>query len=256
MRKLVLVAVVALLWAAPASAKELLGVQLCGASGCATLHDTGLREGPGGPIGGEGIAPAKFGPWFRGSVLLGDHGKIFGKVGFYYVPDGGLLVEPGQGGQPTTWIHPQGRLAALLERLSKTMRAHPAPTITNVAVGGRSAADPQSYARLYATGEKATTYPTETGTQVVIETAQPTPWSDGNYVVVYPESGLIVRDGQLVSVPGTVARRAARGLSLGHGGGGLPWSLFGGVAAAAVALLVCVRLLRRPRAVPRPVVQA
>jgi hypothetical protein len=104
-------------------------------------------------------------------------------------------------------------------------------------------------------GETAATYPTDTGTQVVIETARPTPWSDGNYVVVYPTSGLIVRDGQLVSVPSSVAERAARGVSL-DGGSGLPWSLFGAAVALAAGLLAIGRLLRRPRAVPRPVVQA
>ena len=83
-----------------------------------------------------------------------------------------------------------------------------------------------------------------------------TPWSDGNDVVVYPDSNLLVRDGQILSIPGAIADRAARGESLDVGGGGLPWPWIAGGAAVLAAVLVLVALLRRPRMAPRPVVQA
>jgi hypothetical protein len=257
MRKLMLVAVALLVWAGPANAKELLGAQLCGASGCATQRDAGLREGHGSPLGDGAVTPpAKAGPWYRGSLLLGDQGKVFGRYPFYYVPDGHFVVEPGHGGQVATWTHPQGRLAELLERLSRTLKPHSIPKLTSVAVNGRSAADPQSYLELYAIGEKATTYPTDgLGTQVVLETAKPTPWSDGNYVVVYPDSDLMVRDGEIVSIPGAIADRAARGASLDVGSH-FPWLLIVGASAASAVLILALWLRRRPRLVPRPVVQA
>jgi hypothetical protein len=257
MRKLVLVAVAALVWAGPANAKELLGAQLCGASGCVTQREAGLLEGHGSPLGdGAVAAPARPGPWYRGSLLLGDHGKVFGRYAFYYVPDGRLVVEPGQGGQVTTWTHPQGRLAALLERMSGTLKPNATPNITSVAVNGRNAADPQSYLELYTIGETTTTYPTDLGTQIVLETAKRTPWSDGNDVTVYPSSNLLVRDGQIVSIPGAIADRAAQGASLDIGNR-FPWLLtvVGVLAAFAVAAIV-LWLRRRPRLAPSPVVQA
>jgi hypothetical protein len=258
MRKLVLVAAAALLWAAPANAKELLGAQLCGSSGCATQRAAGLLEGSGGgPLGdGAATAPTRPGPWYRGYLLLGDGGKVFGKFAFYYVPDGRLVVQPGQGGQVTTWLHPSPRLAALLADLASRLKPHPMQRLTEVAVNGRPAADPQSYLRLYDIGKKATTYPSETGTQISLQTDVRTPWSDGNDVVVYPKSGLLVRDGQILAIPGSIADRAARGESLDVGGGGLPWTWIAVVAGTFAAALALVAVLRRTRVAPSPVVQA
>jgi hypothetical protein len=257
MRKLVLVAVAALCWAAPANAKDLLGAQLCGANGCATQRAAGLVEGHGGPLGDGALAvPAKPGPWYRGYLLLGDNGKVFGRFAFYYVPDGRLVVQPGEGGQVTTWLHPSPRLAVLLADLASRLKAHPMQKLTEVAINGRPATDPESYVKLYDVGTKATTYPQETGTQISLQTDLRTPWSDGNDVVVYPESNLLVRDGQIVSIPGSVADRAARGESLDVGGGGLPWTWIAAIAGALAAALALAALVRRLRMAPRPVVQA
>src|SRR4051812_16039765 len=101
----------ALVAAAPAQGKELLGAQLCGAEGCATQRAAGLYEGHSGPLGdGPVTAPAKPGPWFKGNLLLGDRGKVFGRLAFYYVPDGPVVVQPAMDGQVTTWLAPQGKL--------------------------------------------------------------------------------------------------------------------------------------------------
>lgn len=194
MRTPVLAAAAALLWAAPANAKELLGAQLCGAAGCATQRAAGLLEGHGGPLGdGEVAAPSKPGPWYRGYLLLGDQRKVFGKFAFYYVPDGDVVVQPGEGGQATTWLHPSPRLASLLAELAARVKPHPMQKLTEVAVNGRHAADPASYLKLYSVGKKATTYPTDIGTQISLQTDVRTPWSDGNDVTVYPSTDLLVR---------------------------------------------------------------
>ena len=127
MKKLMLVAVVALLCAAPANAKELLGAQLCGAGGCATERQAGLFEGQGGGPLGDGMStpPAQAGPWYRGALLLGDRGKVYGRYAFYYVPDGRLVVQPGMDGQTTTWLKAHGALGGLLERLAAKLRPFP-----------------------------------------------------------------------------------------------------------------------------------
>ena len=257
MKKLVLVLAVTLLWAAPANAKELLGAQLCGANGCVTQRDATLVEGPGGPFGGSGVVatPAKPGGWYRGYLLLGDRGKVFGRAPFFYVPDGRLIVTPGEGAQVTTWSHPEGRLAGLLTQLAQKTKPLAIPAITEVAVNGRAVSDPESYLRLYTIGGKAKTYPTDTSSiQIVFQSDRPSPWTIGNNIVVYPKSNLLVRDGQLVSIPPAIAARAARGESLAVGGG-VPWLLV--ATGIVVALLGAALLWRiRPRAAPQPVTQA
>ena len=80
------------------------------------------------------------------------------------------------------------------------------------------------------------------------------PWSDGNYVVAYSKSRLLLRDGNLVAMPRDVARRVAAGASLAPGRT-IPWTP---IAFAACVLLLAVALVRRlrPRPAPRPVAQA
>jgi len=71
--------------------------------------------------------------------------------------------------------------------------------------------------------------------------------------VLYPKARLLVRDGQLVSIPGDVADAAAAGRTLDLGRG-FPWlQLLGGLAAIALVLGAIVRF--RPRPSPRPVPQ-
>jgi hypothetical protein len=171
------------------------------------------------------------------------------------VPDGRLVVQPGMDGQTTSWLKAHGALGGLLERLAAKLRPFPAPKLVDVAINGKLATDPQSYLRLYSIGGKAKTYPTDLrSVQIVLETAHRTPWSDGNNLVVYPGSNLLMRDGEIVSIPGDVADRAANGESLAVGGG-LPWALI--AAAGAIVLLLGLAILRlRPRVASRPVPQA
>ena len=110
MKRLLLVAVVALVCAAPASAKEILGVQVCGASGCEQEKGTqisgALHEGPGGPLSenGQAVPPEKPGLWYRVYALFGDgqDAIVRARIPFYYVPAAHTIVQPGEGGQTTT----------------------------------------------------------------------------------------------------------------------------------------------------------
>src|SRR4051794_22290196 len=161
MRKILAVAIVALAAAAPASAKEILSVQLCGASGCESERGTSvssvLHEGPGGPFtdNGAAVAPAKPGPWFRGYGLIGDGGTVHGRLPFYYVQGAGTIVQPGQGAQTTTWMKANGAGREVLDRLASELEPYPAPTVTRASLNGDAAADPRSYLSLYTVGEKA-----------------------------------------------------------------------------------------------------
>jgi len=246
MRKLLLVTVAALVWAAPAGAKELLGAQLCGPGGCVTERSATLLEGPNGPFSGELVAPAKPGPWFRGYLLAGDNGKVMGKLPFYYVPGQNQLVQPGRNGQTTTWTHPTGKLVPMLERLAKQVTPYKSPRFTAVRLDSKPVEDPQSYVRIWTVGSAAHGYPADgIGSRLVVfYTASPTPWSDGNYIVAYPKSRLLTRDGQLVAIPKDVANGIARGTSLAPRSS-RPW--LWALAIVPVAALAGIRPLRRRR---------
>jgi len=253
MRKILVVAVFAVAVAipAPAAAKEIVGLTVCGASGCATERGDSisgsLHEGPSGPLGGIGaaVSPAKPGRWYRGYVLAGEGGKVFGRIPFYYVRDAKLIVLRGSGAQTATWQHATAAWREAIERVAGAAKPFPAPTISRVSVDGANAADPQSYLALYTVGENATTYPRSSDmAQVVLESKRPTPWTDGNSLVVYPKEALLVRDGQMVAIPARIAERVAAHASLADDGRSFPW-LPVAVAAALVLLVAAAMVVAR-----------
>jgi hypothetical protein len=253
MKTLILVAVASLALAPTAAAKEILGVQLCGADGCTNENGAGLHEGPGGPMSdGTSIPPAAPGSWYRGQVLAGDHGKVYGHIPFYYLP-GGTVVLPGHDAQTTTWMKASGAWRKKLDAAAARVKPYGPPTITRVSLNGRSADDPQSYLKLYTIGGEATTYPREPASvQIVLESQRRTPWTDGNYIVLYAKSRLLVRDGRFVSLPRDVVDRIGAGASLDTGGS-FPWLLLGGGLAGILVVAGSVLLLRRrPGPLGRP----
>ena len=258
MKKVLLLVAAALVLAPAAPAKELLGMQLCGASGCATDKDkslAGLMRS--GPLGGDGqaIAPAAPGKWYRVYALAGDHGKVYGKMPLYWVPSGDSLVLPGDNAQTPTWQRPNANWRAVLTRLAAKVEPFAAPTLTAVRLNGDAASDPQSYLSLFTVGEKATTYPKDVDSiQIVLESKRRTPWTDGNYLALYPKSNLLVRDGQLVSIPVTVSDAVVDGVSLDRRDA-FPWiSLLVGLAVI-VLVLGGAWFLPRPAARAQPVPQ-
>jgi hypothetical protein len=256
MRKIILVLVVALVAAAPASAKEIVGLTVCGASGCETERgpaiSSTLHEGPMGPLAGTGeaVAPATPGAWYRGYVLLGDHGKVFGRLPFYYVPGGGLIVQPGQGAQTTTWQKADPTWLSPIERLAARVEPFPTPTIVRVSLNGENATDPQSYLALYSAGSKAKTYPKSAeATQIVLESKRRSPWTDGNNLILYPKEHLLVRDGQMVSIPAAMSSAVAAHASLADDGRTIPWTTIA-VAALLAALVGAAAVVAVRRGAP------
>jgi hypothetical protein len=252
MKRLLLVAVVALVCAAPASAKEILGLQVCGASGCEQEKGPQisgvLHEGPGGPFtdNGQAVPPAKPGPWYTAYALFGDGGDgiVRARIPFYYVPGARTIVQPGNGSMTTTWLHANAAWRAVLDRFAKDVEPFATPTITRVSLNGDNAADPQTYLKLFTVGDKATTYPKDASSiQVVLESKTRTPWTDGNYIALYPKSNLLVRDGQIVSIPGEISGAAAAGESLDVGRS-FPW-LAVWIALAVAALVAGSMLVAR-----------
>jgi len=258
MKKLVLIVFLAALAApAVAHAKGSLGVELCGADGCQQQRFATVHEAGGGPFTGLGgvVTPAKPGPWLRGSVLIGEpNGKVFGRIPFFYVPGVGLMVEPGDGNQQPAWWKPTGELSTLVHVLATRMKPFPAPENVDVAVDGVTVRDPASYLRLYTVGKRTDAYPkSDDFVQVTFQSKTPTPWTTRNDIVVYTTDHLLMRDGQIVAISGSMSDRIAHGASLAPGSS--IWRLLALGLAALAVLALAVRLLRA-RPAPRPVPQA
>jgi hypothetical protein len=258
MKKLALILfLAALALPAVAQAKGALGAELCGADGCKTQRYATVHEDMNGPFGGLGgiVAPAKPGPWLRGSFLIGEpNGKVFGRIPFFYVPGADMMVQPGDGKEQPAWWRPQGMLARLIHSLAARVAPFPAPTRVNVEVDGKPVSDPSSYLGLYTIGEKTSDYPrSDAFAQVTFESKTPTPWTTHNDMVLYSDDHLLMRDGQIVSISGSTADRIARGATL-EPGGRLPWvRLLAGLGVLALAIPFLLRLRARPS--PRPVPQ-
>jgi hypothetical protein len=259
MKKLVLVLFVAALAApAMAHAKGMLGVEVCGADGCRQQRFATVHEAGGGPFTGLGgvVTPAKPGPWLRAAVLIGEpNGKVFGRIPFFYVPDAGLMIQPGDGNQQPAWWRPSGELATLVHALAAKVKPFPAPTKVDVAVDGALVKDPASYLRLYTTGKRTDAYPkSDDFVQITFTSAKATPWTTRNNVVVYTTDHLLMRDGQIVAISGSMSGRIADGASLAPGSG-IPWRLLALTLAVLALVALGVRLLRA-RPAGRPVPQA
>lgn len=263
MKTLVLAAALALLLAAPASAKEIAGLQLCGASGCVTERDRAaiatLREGPGGPMSDTSlaVAPARPAPWYRARVLiLEPGGKHFAGFAFYYVPSADAAATPGLGGGPTTmtWAEVGGGWKTVLDRLAHRVDAFGPPHLTRVTVNGDPVADPASWLRVFQAGAKTDRYPQQADLrQVQLFSSPRSPWSDGNDIAFSPSSRILVRDGEIVELPAGLTGRMRDGASLA-GGPSFRWGLAAAVVAAlavaAAALLLAVRRLPTRRPLP------
>ncbi|HMJ37350.1 MAG TPA: hypothetical protein VK501_25825 [Baekduia sp.] len=120
---LLLVAAAAALTAAPAGAKGLTGVSVCGADGC-TSHSG--DPGSLAPLldGGALVADPGRAPFVRIKEHLGDGGKTFGTSTLIYVPRWGLWRN-----EEGSWLRPYPDAATLLRRLTRDVRPLPAKAL-------------------------------------------------------------------------------------------------------------------------------
>ena len=260
MKKLVLVLfLAALATPALAQAKGALGVELCGADGCKQQQFATVHEAGGGPFAGMGgiVTPAEPGPWVRGAILVGEpNGKVFGRMPFFYVPGSDLMVEPGDSNQQPAWWHPKGDLARLVHALAPRVTPFAAPKNVTVAVNGQVVQDPSSYLRLFTTGKRTGAFPkSDHFVQITFQSKTQTPWTTGNDIALYTADRLLMRDGEIVAISGSMSDRIVAGASLAPGSR-VPWRMLA-LALAALAVLVLAAAARlRARPAPRPVPQA
>lgn len=259
MKKLVLVLFLAALAVpAVAQAKGALGVEMCGADGCKQQRFTTVHEAGGGPFTGMGgiVTPAKPGPWLRGAILIGEpNGKVFGRLPFFYVPGADLMVEPGDSNQQPAWWHPKGELATFVHALAPKVTPFAPPRNVTVAVNGEAVQDPSSYLRLFTTGKRTGAFPKSDRFVQTFQSKTQTPWTTGNDIALYTADRLLMRDGEIVAISGSMSDRIAAGASLAPGSR-VPWRILVLALAALVVLVLAAAARLRARPAPRPVPQA
>lgn len=97
MRRLALLTVLlaSLVVAAPATAKEVQSIKVCGVDGCATSKDAELMSGM-IDIGPPTSAPKAPAPFYRLTMAIGDGDEVFGRIQSSWVPSAGrMLAEDG-----------------------------------------------------------------------------------------------------------------------------------------------------------------
>jgi hypothetical protein len=243
-RKLLLVALIALLLPSAAPAKRQGDLRICGANGCRTIdrhlgHDTWplLSALTGWPANSGPAAPAAF---FRITIVpLDAQGRpdlSNQSQPIYFVPSSGLVRNDDGRGSPY-WTRLESTPEALA-KAAKVLRPFPAPRLTRAVVGNRVAKDPQSYLRLFrirATGDAvadpAGPRPEEIATtdqiasywkrvgrvyrDVQLVSRRDSPWSDWKSSLwIGRRLDLVMRDSEIVRIPHALAERIRRGESL------------------------------------------
>jgi hypothetical protein len=117
----VALAAAAALTAAPAGAKGITGVSVCGADGCTAGH---LNPRTLGPLldWGTDVADPGRAPFLRIKQHIGDGGQTFGITTVIYIPGSGLQRHEEEG----VWTRPYPDAARLLKRLTHGIRPLPA----------------------------------------------------------------------------------------------------------------------------------
>jgi hypothetical protein len=128
---LLVLAAAAALSAAPAGAKGLTGVSVCGADGCVESRDDPASLAPLLDYGTAVADPGRA-PFVRIKQRLGDGGQTFGTSTVIYVPRWGLQRNT----DGVTWTRPYPDAATLLKRLTRGVRPLPATALTPYRTSG------------------------------------------------------------------------------------------------------------------------
>jgi hypothetical protein len=244
-KRLALVALAALVAAAPAHGKELTRAVVCGADGCNTITERDeLRTLI--VSGDQTLPPPAPGRFY--SVELGTRDDVQDYTWtIWYAPAAKAIAVINES-RDVAW-HPVEN-AAGFERTSRGLTPFPRPRVTSVRIGTRVITEGAgSYLRLF-------TQPVAGGrgdaslndwVDVDLRSARPTPWTVGAAEFSFSaNAGLLERSWQLVALPEATADAIAAGHELPvarSGGRSVPWP----VVAAALALVAALPLLVRRR---------
>jgi hypothetical protein len=253
----VILAVGALALADTGAAKGPFAIEICGSSGCTSVHQETVGREP-DALGTTLLAASdrKFlksptvgtpapAPYL--SLTLEDW---VGSATFYYVPSRRLLR------MAPYWFEPSAGFVRRMDRVAAAVHPFPPPTPTRVRVNGRRGPDPASYAALLGP-LPAAPIPTEAGKPMTLtlSSERASPWTDVP-ITYFPAVQTLYRDSQWLRMPERLGRAVEREAGYASpqppagssGSGLLPWIVAGGVLAlllgATAGLTVRVRRAR------------
>ena len=174
--------------------------------------------------------------------------KLCGPSSCASITDKDVLQRWEQAGDgAATWVVQSARAVDIFANAVRGVEPFPAPTITGGTLGRRTVSDPASYARLFEPRwEIAADWSATDWRRIRLTSLSPSPWTDGKNTLLYASrKRTLSRDGTVVVVPKSVARRLARARSL-EGGGGRAQTGFAAAGIGAVGL-AAIALLRRRR---------
>lgn len=209
-------AAAAALTAASPSVGDTTGVVICGPKDCAVTHNDAAVTIP---FSYNGLlapaAPVPPQPFY--AIGLGVDPSTPGGEHAFYIPNGSLIRVPGGKGTLATWLRLSRAAAAALRTATANLASYPAPThLREVIVNHSIASSPSSYLRLYTIGTP-TRNSAGGGSWIPVSLlGDATPWTDGLVSIAVSRQGsLLKRNGQLLTIPATVAARVRAGRSLG-----------------------------------------
>jgi hypothetical protein len=247
----------ALLLAAPAGAKNVSELKLCGPSACASIRDASLIElweQSGAP---RAVAAPPIGPFYRFETTVSaapgekfENGQTSMTWTDWYVLRGTVGILRGTSEADTaSWQRVAAAVNARFSAAVKGIDPYPAPAITSATVGGRAVSEPASYARLFDSSWKRVTDRKLKGwKRIYLHSAAPSPWTDGKNLLWYAaKRHHLERDGTVVAVPKRVGAALASARALpasGAGGAQMKIAAFGIAAAVVAASLFAYRRRR------------
>jgi hypothetical protein len=233
--------------AGSASAKEVTGVRVCGASGCKALTDlkSWTAESPAPALE---TFDAPVGDYYTVEMSFSYDGQTAGTDVSYWLSGPGLM----HGSNPSSyepWWKPTDAQTAALRAASAGLQPF-TPALSRVVVAGKAVADPNSYMRLYGKFlESSRVPPRAPWITIKIVPAHPNPWVQKGRLRYQPQTRLLRRqDAYQVVLPKAIGSLVVKGASLApHGSGGGHDAVYAGVGAglAAAGLLAFVRRRRR-----------
>lgn len=185
------------------------GVDLCGPSACAHLDVADAEQLW---IGQTSISSARVapGPFYllRWSWSPGEQDTA------YLVPGSSAIRWNAGSGSSGTWSGLGSATLDAIRGLARGVEPYSTPTLTRVTVGGREVAEPQTYLQLFA-GKLVYKQVGGRWWTVKLQSAAPSPWTDGSFLVRLSRNHpYVLINGLVFRLPRAVVRQARFGLAL------------------------------------------
>jgi hypothetical protein len=250
MKKLALISLLALVAAAPASAKELQSVAVCGVSDCVVFKSRRQADLL-AHVGDTVTTTAPAGPYYTLTFKGNAEGEEHGWKSFY-VPSTKQMVAVDDSTQLSRWMATLPGAQKLIARAIESLEPFPTPRVEYVRIDGNQvAADAQSYLRLFDVASAGTGEPTSYDWVAIdLVSSGTTPWTGSDRDLMFSPSGrLIERGGAQVRIDDGLAADIAAGRTLSFDGDGFAWltlAVVFGALAAAIALGLGLQRSRAP----------